>query len=139
MAATTPSNAALVPTITGNPATDTIIRNAIIGLSGAAAGVIVTWLNAHGFADPNLSLMVSGAVAAVLSTVAAAAWGVWATHKSQAAIVNNTVHAALTGEVPVSVISKASESQAKAVEASPTATIVAKPAEPPAPAAPPST
>ena len=48
----TPSNATLVPTVTGNPAADTIIRNSIIGLSGAIAGVIVTWLNAHGFNDP---------------------------------------------------------------------------------------
>ena len=129
----TPSNAALVPTVTGNPAADTIIRNTIIGLSGAIAGVIVTWLNAHGFNDPNLTLMVSGAIAAVLSFLAATAWGWWATHMSQAAIVNNTVHAALTGEVPLSVIARASQAQAKAVEASPTASVVSAPAAPPAP------
>lgn len=129
---TTSSTAALVPTVTGNPAADTIIRNAIIGLSGGAAGVIVGWLNAHGFNDPNLTLMVSGAIAATLSFVAATAWGWYATHLSQAAIVNNTVHAALTGEVPASVMSKATVAQAQAVEASPTATVVSKPAEPPA-------
>lgn len=118
------SKAALVPSITGNPAADTIIRNGIIAASGAAAGVIVTWLNAHGFNDPNLSLMVSGAVAAVLSGIAATAWGWWQTHQSQAAIVNNTIHAALTGEVPAAIASKATEEQARAVEASPTATVV---------------
>jgi hypothetical protein len=132
----TTANTALVPTVTGNPAADTLIRNGIIAASGAAAGIIVTWLNAHGFNDPNLTLMVSGAVAALLSGVAATAWGWWQTHQSQAAIVNNTVHAALTGEVPESIISKATEAQAQAVQASPTASVVSKSAEPPAPEAP---
>lgn len=127
------SKQTLVPTVTGNPAADTLIRNCIIASSGAAAGIMVTWLNAHGFNDPNLSLMISGAIAAVLSAVAATAWGWWATHMSQNAIVNNTIHAALTGEVPVSVIAKATEAQAKAVDMSPTASVVARPAEPPAP------
>ena len=135
MATATPSNAPLVPTVTGNPAADTIIRNGIIGLSGMAAGVIVTWLNAHGFHDPNLTLMVSGGFAAVLSMLAATVWGWMATHWSQAAIVNNTVHAALTGEVPVAVISKATEAQAQAVQASPRADVVDKPSAPPAPTA----
>lgn len=126
------ANAATVPTVTGNPATDTIIRNAIIGMSGAAAGVIVTWLNSHGFNDPNLSLMISGAIAAVLSMLAATIWGWWSTLQSQKAIVNNTVHAALTGEVPVSVMAKATIAQAVAVDQSPRATVVLKPAGPPA-------
>lgn len=126
----------LVPSITGNPAADTVIRNSIIAASGAAAGIIVTWLNAHGFNDPNLSLMVSGAVAAVMSTVAAMAWGWWQTHQSQLAIVNNTIHAAVTGEVPVAIVAKATAEQARAVEDSPTATVVMHAPTPPAPSAP---
>lgn len=128
------SKQTLVPTVTGNPAADTIIRNCIIASSGAAAGVMVTWLNAHGFNDPNLSLMISGAIAAVLSAVAATVWGWWATHMSQNAIVENTIHAALTGEVPVAVIAKATEAQAKAVDLSPTASVVYSSAAPSAPA-----
>lgn len=126
------SKAALVPSITGNPAADTIIRNGIIAASGAAAGIIVTWLNAHGFSDPNLSLMVSGASAAILSGIAATIWGWWQTHQSQNAIINNTIHAALTGEVPEAIASKATAEQASAVEASPTAKVVAAPAQLPA-------
>lgn len=129
------ASAALVPTVTGNPVYDTVIRNSIIASSGAVAAVIVTWLNAHGFKDPNLSLMVSGAIAAIMSGGAAMVWGWWATHMSQNAIVNNTVHAALTGEVPVAVIAKATEAQAKAIDLSPTASVVMAPATTPIPPA----
>jgi len=123
----TPEKAPLVPSVTGNPATDSIIRNCIVATSAAAAGVMVTWLNAHGFNDPNLSLMISGAIAAVLSAAAAALWGWWAAHMSQAAIVNNTVRAALTQEVPAAIMAKATETQARAVEENPNTTVVPTP------------
>lgn len=121
--AVTIQKTALVPSVTGNPAADTIIRNCIIGASGAAAGVIVTWLNAHGFNDPNLSLMISGAFAAVFSFLAATIWGWWQTHQSQLAIVNGVVKAALTGVVPEPVAAKATNEQVAAIVASPTAQV----------------
>lgn len=64
-----------LPSITGNQGWDRLIRSVILAASAGSTGVIVTWLNAHGFHDPNLSLMVSGAVFAILTTVAITVWG----------------------------------------------------------------
>jgi len=64
-----------VPTITGNPGLDSLIRSALIAAAAALTGIMLTWLNAHGFSDPNLNLLLSGAVLTVLTTAAVAAWG----------------------------------------------------------------
>lgn len=64
-----------VPSLTGNPGLDSIIRSGLIAASAAITGVILTWLNAHGFNDPNLSVMIGGAVFAALLALAGAAWG----------------------------------------------------------------
>lgn len=61
--------------ITGNPALDGLILKGLMAGSAAIAGVIITWLNAHGFSDPNLNLMLSGAVLSVLAMIATAIWG----------------------------------------------------------------
>lgn len=66
---------ATVPSITGNNGLDSLIRSGLIGASGAITGVILTWLNAHGFNDPNLNLMVSAAIFALLVAGATALWG----------------------------------------------------------------
>lgn len=70
--------------ITGNPTVDAVIRYALVAACAAATGVITTWLNAHGFHDPNLSLMVGGAVASVLGGLAFALWGIIKTSKNEA-------------------------------------------------------
>ncbi len=64
-----------IPTITGYPGIDSLVRTALVAASAAAAGIIVGWLNAHGFNDPNLSLMLSGVIFGVLTTLAVAFWG----------------------------------------------------------------
>jgi hypothetical protein len=120
---TAPAKAAIVPSITGNPMLDTALRNGIITASAALAAIIVTWLNSKGFSDPNLTLLVSGAIASVLTAIAAIAWGIWQTRKSQQAIVNNTVHAALTGEVSAAIVAQATPEQAKAIQAAPNTTV----------------
>lgn len=71
----------IVPSITGNQAYDRLIRSAALTVAAGATGVIVTWLNAHGFHDPNLSLMVSGAIVTTLTAVAVTAWG-WVNGKN---------------------------------------------------------
>jgi len=65
----------ILPSITGNQAIDRLIRSALIAIAAGATGVIVTWLNAHGFRDPNLSLMISGAIVSILSAIAVTVWG----------------------------------------------------------------
>lgn len=73
-------------TITGNPTVDSVIRYGLVALCGILTGVITTWLNAHGFHDPNLYLMVSGAVASILGGIAFALWGIIKTSKNEAII-----------------------------------------------------
>lgn len=61
--------------ITGNPAIDGLILKGLMAGAAAITGVILTWLNAHGFSDPNLNLMLSGAILSVLAMAATAVWG----------------------------------------------------------------
>lgn len=61
--------------LTGNPAVDNLIRTALLSGSVALTAIIVTWLGAHGFTDPNLNLLISGAIFSVLAAGATALWG----------------------------------------------------------------
>jgi hypothetical protein len=65
----------ILPSITGNAKWDGLIRGVLLSVSAAATATIVTWLNAHGFSDPNLQVMISGAIFTALSTVAIIVWG----------------------------------------------------------------
>lgn len=70
-----PTPALPVPSITGNPGLDSLIRSGLIAVSSAGTAVIWTWLNAHGFKDPNINLMISGAIFAALLALVGAIWG----------------------------------------------------------------
>lgn len=83
--------------LTSNPAVNGLILKGLTTLSGIIAGVILTWLNAHGFNDPNLTLMLSGAVLSVLSMVAVAIWGFVQTKISQAMAVNAGMNLVVSG------------------------------------------
>lgn len=72
--------------VTGNPTVDAVIRYALVAACAAATGVITTWLNAHGFNDPNLSLMIAGAVASTLAVIVLALWGIIKASKNEAII-----------------------------------------------------
>lgn len=61
--------------ITGNPGLDSLIRSGVIAASGVVTGLIVTWLGAHGFTDPNLTLLIGTAVFTTLLAGAAMIWG----------------------------------------------------------------
>lgn len=70
-AASTP----ILPSITGNAGIDSVLRGLILTVSASAAAIMVTWLNAHGFRDPNLDTLIFGIVSSALATVATLAWG----------------------------------------------------------------
>lgn len=125
-----PIKAPLVPGITSNPMLDAVIRHGITAVSSAAATAAVVWMDAHGFNPAGLShdgisisALIFLTVTGVLSAAASAAWSWIKTHQSQNAIINGIVTAAITGQVPASVMAKATPDQAQAVEASPTATV----------------
>lgn len=66
-----------LPFSTGNPTYDSLIHSALIAASAALTAYIVAWLNAHKITDPNLNLMVGGAIFGVLAAIAGTAWSVW--------------------------------------------------------------
>lgn len=83
--------------ITGNPAIDGLILKGILAIAAAATGVILTWLNAHGFNDPNLNLMVSGVIVSILAMGVTALWG-WMNSKiAQAKAVTAGINLGLSG------------------------------------------
>jgi hypothetical protein len=62
--------------ITGNATVDAAIRYGLFGVLTALTGIIGGWLNAHGFQDPNINLLVTGALVSILSAGAVALWGI---------------------------------------------------------------
>lgn len=101
----------VIPSITGSPQLDTLIRYGLIAGSTALTAVIVTWLNAHGFNDPNLTTVVGAAILGVLVTLATMAWGFLQNKIIKTAVVEHIVSAAATGTVPVSVAAAATPEQ----------------------------
>jgi hypothetical protein len=93
----------VIPSITGYPQLDTMIRYALLAAAAAITGIIVTWLNAHGFTDPNLTLMVSGAVISVLGIAAVFVWGFVQNKLLKTSVVAHVVSAARTGNIPATV------------------------------------
>lgn len=63
-----------IPSITGNPALDSVLAAAIIAGSTALTTWLVAWLNLHQITDPNLPTMVGGIVLMTMIGVATAAW-----------------------------------------------------------------
>lgn len=73
-----------VPAITQNQGTESLIRSAILVGSALVTGIILAWLNAHGFTTTDITFLgytispdtlIGGAVFTTLSTIAAAVWG----------------------------------------------------------------
>lgn len=105
------ANAPVLPFTTGSTGMDSITRSVIIGVSGAITGIIVGWLNAHGFNDPNLTVLVSGAIFATLAGVAGAAWGYIQQKRVKASVVERTIAAAATRSVAPEIIHSANPEQ----------------------------
>ena len=83
--------------ITGNPAIDGVILKLLTAAAAGLTGIILTWLTAHGFSDPNLGLMLSGAVFSVLCTIAVTAWGFFQSKVNQARAVQAGVNMTVSG------------------------------------------
>lgn len=83
--------------ITGNPAIDGLILKGILAVAAAATGIILTWLNAHGFSDPNLNLMVSGVIVSILTMGVTAIWGWMNSKVAQAKAVQAGLNLGLSG------------------------------------------
>lgn len=134
-----PAKVPLVPSVTGNPQIDTFLGYLFTHLGVLAAGIAIAWMDAHGFdtkalsnSGLDLSVLIATTVGGFLVSIAAWVWGQYRTKWAQGAIVNNTVRAALTGEVPAAIMAKATEAQAQAVEANPNTVVVPTPPAPPA-------
>lgn len=114
----------ILPSITGNVAIDGLIRGTLLSISAATTAVIVTWLNAHGFNDPNLTVMISGGVFSALSVVAIMGWG-WISHKrsevaaeaAQTTAVKATLALAHDDDTPTPVAASVSPGMAKEIVA----------------------
>lgn len=55
--------------ITGNPLIDSLIIRGVMLLAAALGAAAVEWLQAHGFHDPNLTKIVTGAIASAILVV----------------------------------------------------------------------
>lgn len=125
-----PAKTALVQTFTGNPILDTMIGHTLTAISAAVATACVVWADAHGWNPAwlakdgvDLGVIVGGTVFATLAGAFSYGWAWLRTHRSQNAIIDGVVSAALTGVVPEAVAAKASAAQVAAVQASPTASV----------------
>ena len=118
--------------ITGNPTIDAVLRYALVAACAAGTGVITTWLNAHGFNDPNLSLMVGGAVASTLGGLVLALWGIVKASKNEgitklreAIAVQAGINAAVA-DTPTPEITTVKDAQKVIAEHAPAATPAVK-------------
>lgn len=75
----------LLPSITGNQAYDRLIRSFLVAASGGLTAWILAWLKARGYSDPNMDILVSGAVFSALTTIAVMVWGFVNGQRSEAA------------------------------------------------------
>lgn len=101
----------VIPTITGNSQLDTMIRYFLLAASAAITAIIVTWLNAHGFTDPNLVTMISGAVFTALVVIAVFIWGFIQNNLLKVSVVNHVIATAVTGKVTPAVKAIATPAQ----------------------------
>lgn len=90
----------IVPAITGNPFIDTALRVLLTSAAAAITAIIVTWLAAHGYNDPNMALMVGGGVLSVLIGAVTVIWSFLQTKLNQTNTVHQVINAVATGVIP---------------------------------------
>lgn len=123
-----PVKSPIIASLTGAPKAETLARYGAAMIGAAAVGVAVGWAKAHGYKIPDadtIKLYVQG-VGGLVLMIWATMLGFTAMRKSEQAVIQNTVQAALTGEVPAAIMAKASPEQAKAVEDAPNASVADK-------------
>lgn len=117
-----------LPTITGNPKLDAMLRNALIAVSASLATAIVAWLNAHGImtwldaygvvawlSQMGMSplALIFGAIFSFLLLVAGFVWSLIQQNLARASIATQVMHAAKTAQVSPAVIKDATVEQAQ--------------------------
>lgn len=107
------STAPLIPSITGNPQIDAILRTLIASAAAALTAYIVVTLK---LTDPNLILSIGSAVLAILVLFAVLIWGWVHTANSQKLVVQHAVTAATTGKLPAAVYAAATIPQLRLVD-----------------------
>lgn len=119
-----PVKAPLVPTVTGNPQLDTFLGYAATHVGAIAAAAAIAWMDSKGFDSKALAstgldmpILIATTVSGILLSGGAWVWGQLRTRWSQAAIVNTAMQAVLTQTIPSSVVAKAPQALAQAVEA----------------------
>ena len=122
----------ILPSFFATAKRDALARYAAAALGGGAVAWAAGWAAAHGWYVPDkdtLSLLGQG-LGGIIFVVVATKLGLNATDKSETVAVNNTVRAAITGEVPAAIAAKATTTQLEHIEASPVASVVAVPPMP---------
>lgn len=124
----------ILPSFFATAQRDVVARYVAGAVGGAVIGWGAGWAKAHGWYVPNqdvLNLAAQG-VGGIVFVAVIARLGVNAVTKSEAVVVNNTVRAAITGEVPQAIADKASATQIDHIQASPQAIVTDAPPMPPA-------
>lgn len=109
----------LLPSLTGNPALDSILTKVAASLGGALAAIAVPWLVKHGVAGIDAGT-ITEATASVVLTVVAVVWGLAQKNGAEGAVVQHALDAAATGTVTPAVAAAANPVQliqAKALQA----------------------
>jgi len=122
----------ILPSFFATAKRDVVARYAAGALGGAIVAWAAGWASARGWYVPSkdiLDMMAQG-LGGVILVVVATKLGVDAVDKSEKAVVNNTVRAAITGEVPQVIAEKATATQRDHIEASPNSIVVAVPPMP---------
>lgn len=92
-----------VPSFTGDPVIDGALRSIIMILGGSISTMLVSYLAAHGINNANVSAQIPIIVVTLLSTVVTLGAAIWANNAKRAAVaavIDNAIAAASTGQVP---------------------------------------
>lgn len=122
----------ILPSFFASAKTDTVLRYAAGAIGGAVVGWAAGWARSRGWYVPDkdvLNLAAQG-IGGMVVVAVVARLGVNAVTKSEAVVVNNTVRAAITGEVPQAIADKATQTQIDHIVASPVATVSPAPPMP---------
>lgn len=122
----------ILPSFFASAKTDTVLRYTAGAIGGAIIGWGAGWAKTRGWYVPGqdvLNLAAQG-IGGLVVVAVVARLGVNSVTKSELAVTNNTIRAAITGEVPQLIADKATSTQIEHIEASPIATVSAAPPMP---------
>lgn len=111
----------VIPSITGYPQLDTLLRGAIIAGSSYLTARCIDWMNLHHLTNSDLQITVGGAILSSMILVATLVWGQIQTRLNKLSAVQHVITAAATGtisdEVKVAAIKAPSISEVEITKA----------------------